>query len=416
MGTFESPQMQLHAIREARAAKVTEARTLLASTPTLTPEGQAKFDALKATIVDLEQQESRAEFIEAAERRSLGTPVDNARRNLEQGINVLDAIRCQVENRAAGGALAEFQQEAKRQGLEARQGGLLVPSSVFEKRATQTTTTNAAVTPDEYRPEQFIGLLRNSMIVRSLGARVLPGLRGDTVIPKQTGSASAFWIAEGAALTESSATYGDVKLAPKHVGALSSMSRQLIQQANPAIEQLTRDDFAQVIGLAVDKALLHGTAVANQPVGILASAGVLTHALGTVTWAALVAMLEKLALENVVPNAIVTHAKGATKLQTTLKNAANGAEYLMAGGMVAGLPASVTNQLDAKAGSPATGRVIAGDFSQILIGEWGVTELLANPFAAGFYERGDVQIRILHTMDAVIRNPKAFVFADDLAI
>jgi HK97 family phage major capsid protein len=236
------------------------------------------------------------------------------------------------------------------------------------------------------------------------------------VIPRQTGSASAFWIAEGAALTESSATYGDVKLAPKHVGALSSMSRQLIQQANPAIEQLTRDDFAQVIGLAVDKALLHGTAVANQPVGILSAAGVQTHALGTVTWAALVAMLEKLALENVVPNAIVTHAKAATKLQTTLKNAANGAEYLMAGGMVAGLPASVTNQLDAKAGSPATGRVIAGDFSQILIGEWGVTELLANPFAAGFYERGDVQIRILHTMDAVIRNPKAFVFADDLAI
>ena len=45
----ESPQMQLHQIREARAAKVQEARSLLASTPQLNAEGQAKFDKLKST-------------------------------------------------------------------------------------------------------------------------------------------------------------------------------------------------------------------------------------------------------------------------------------------------------------------------------------------------------------------------------
>ena len=417
MGNFqESTPMNLHAVREARAAKVTEARSLLASAPTLTPEAQTKFDAIKAEIVNLEGQEARAQFLDDAERRAVGAPVDNSRRAMEGEVNVLDAIRCQVENRAATGALAEFQQEAKRTGLEAKQGGILVPASVFEKRATQTTTTNAAVAPDDYRPDQFIGLLRNSMIVRSLGARVLPGLRGDTVLPKQTGSATAFWIAEGDALTESSAAYGSVRLEPKHVGALSALSRQLIQQANPAIEQLTRDDFAQVVGLAVDKALLHGTAVAKQPVGILATAGIQTAALGAVTWAALVAMLEKLGLENVTPNAIVTHAKAATKLQTTLKNAANGAEYLLQGGRLAEQPVFVTNQLDAKAGSPATGRVIAGDFSQIVIGEWGVTEILANPYATGYYEKGDVQLRIMHTMDAVVRHPKAFVLAEDMGL
>ena len=418
MGTnHESPQMQtLHAIREQRSQKVNEARSLLASMPTLTPEAQAKFDAIKAEIVNLEGQEARAQFVEDAERRSLGTPVHKSEAALEGRVNVLDAIRCQVENRSATGALAEFQQEAKRQGLEAKQGGILVPASVFEKRATMTTTGAAAVVPEDFRADQFIGLLRNSMIVRQLGARVLTGLRGDTVLPKQTGSATAFWIAEGDALTESSAAYGSVRLEPKHVGALSALSRQLIQQANPAIEQLTRDDFAQVVGLAVDKALLHGTAVAKQPVGILATAGIQTAALGAVTWAALVAMLEKLGLENVAANAIVTHAKAATKLQTTLKDSVAGGEYLMQGGRVAGLPAYVTNQLDAKTGTPNTGRVIAGDFSQLVIGEWGVTEILANPYAAGYYEKGDVQLRIMHSMDAVVRHPKAFVVADDLGL
>ena len=69
--------MQLHAIREARAARVAEARSLLASMPTLTPEAHTAFDKIKATITDLEGQEARAQFIEDAERRAVGAPVAN---------------------------------------------------------------------------------------------------------------------------------------------------------------------------------------------------------------------------------------------------------------------------------------------------------------------------------------------------
>ncbi|ADU99197.1 phage major capsid protein [Alicycliphilus denitrificans] len=408
--------MQLHQIREARAAKVSEARSLLASTPQLNAEGQAKFDKLKIEIQNLEADEQRAQFIEDAERRSLGAPVDKARNELEGQVNVLDAIAAQIENRSVTGALAEFQSEAKRQGLTARNGGVLVPTSIFEKRATMTTTGAAAVVPDDYRADQFIGLLRNSLIVRSLGARVLTGLRGDTVLPKATGAATAYWLSEGDSLTESNTTYSSIKLEPKTVGALTAFSRQLALQSNPSIEALLRDDISAVVGLAVDKALLHGTAAAKQPVGILNVSGIQTASLATLSWAAIVAMLEKLGLENITANAIVTHAKAATKLQTTLKDATAGSEYLMQAGRVAGLPAYVTNQLDAKTGTPNTGRVIAGDFSQLVIGEWGATEVLANPYAAGYYEKGDVQLRIMHSMDAVVRHPKAFVVADDLGL
>ena len=408
--------MQLHQIREARAAKVNEARSLLASTPQLNAEGQAKFDKLKSEITALEADEQRAEFLETAERRSMGTPVHKSEAALEGRVNVLDAIAAQIENRSVTGALAEFQAEAKRNGITARNGGILVPTSIFEKRATMTTTGAAAVVPDDYRADQFIGLLRNSLIVRQLGARVLPGLKGDTVLPKATGSATAYWVAEGDALTESNTTYSSIKLEPKTVGALTAFSRQLALQSNPSIEALLRDDISAVVGLAVDKALIHGTAVAKQPVGILNVAGIQTASLSTLTWAAIVAMLEKLGLENITPNAVLTHAKAATKLQTTLKDASAGSVYLMDGGRVAGLNAYVTNQLDAKTGTPDKGRVIAGDFSQIVIGEWGVTEILANPYAAGYYEKGDVQLRIMHTMDAVVRHPKAFVVADDLSI
>lgn len=409
--------MKLHEIREARAAKVAEARALLDTAQgKLNAEQQKAFDGLKAEITDLEGQEQRAAFVEEAERRSMGAPADKQAADLEKRISVTDAVLAQVEQRAVTGALAEYNAEQKRQGITARHGGILVPNTVFEKRTTMDTTGAAKITPDDYRGDQFIGLFRNAMVMRSLGARVLSGLRGDTVIPKQTGASSAYWIGEGDALTESNPTFDNIKLQPKHVGALASISRQLLQQANPSIEGLLRDDFVNVIGLAVDKAMLHGLAANDEPVGILNTVGIQTASLATLSWAAVVAMLEKLGLENVSPNHIVTHHKAATKLGSTLKAASSGSDYLLQDGRMAGLPVSVTNQLDAKTGTPNTGRVLVGDFSQLIVGEWGSAEILANPYAAGYYEAGAVQLRILATMDMVCRNPKAFVLADDLGL
>jgi len=407
--------MKLHEIAEQKALKVAEMRSLL-SADKLNSEGQTKFDSLKKEVTDLEGQEARARFLDDAERNMMGRSTDKPLADLESKISLIGAISAQIENRSVTGALAEFQSEAKRNGITARHGGILVPTSIFEKRATMTTTSAAAVAPDDFRADQFIGLLRNSLIVRQLGARVLTGLRGDTVLPKATGSATAYWVNEGDALTESSTTYSSIKLEPKTVGALTAFSRQLALQANPSIEQLLRDDIAAVVGAAVDKALLHGTAVAKQPVGILNVSGIQTASLATLSWAAIVGMLEKLGLENVTPNAVLTHAKAGTKLQTTLKDSVAGGEYLMQGGRVAGLPAYVTNQLDAKSGTPDKGRVLIGDFTQLVIGEWAATEVLANPYAAGYYEKGDVQLRIMHTMDAVVRHPKAFVLCEDLGL
>lgn len=407
--------MNLTDLREARALKIAEARALL-DKGELNDAGKAAFDKLKAEITALEADEQRAVFIEDSERRAMGQP-DNKRKDFEAQATVIDAIRAQIENRAADGALAEFAQECKRNGIEPRKGGVLVPSSIFaETRATQTTTSQASIVPDDYRADQFIGLLRNSTIVRSLGARVLTGLRGDVVIPKATGASTAYWIGEGDALTESAPSYATIGLSPKHVGALTSFSRQLAQQSNPAIEQLLRDDIAQVVGVAVDKALIHGKAADKSPTGIIETAGIQTASLATMNWATVIAMVEKLQLENITPTAWLTHAKSATQLVTTLKSASAGSEFLLQNGRMAELPVFVTNQLEPKAGSPAKGRVILGDFSQIVIGEWGATELQANPYATGFYEKGAVQLRILHTMDAVIRHPKAFVLADDLGI
>ena len=404
--------MQLHQIREARAAKVNEARSLLASTPQLNAEGQAKFDKLKSEITALEADEQRAQFVEEAERRSLGEPVDKHRAALEGRISLVDAINGQVEQRALTGALAEFNAEQKRQGVQAR--GVLVPQSMFnETRAAQTTTTAAGIVPEDFKADQFVGLLRNSMLVQSLGARVLPNLRGDVVIPRQATTSTAQWLAEGDALTDTGLTFNNITLQPRHVGAITELSRQLLQQSNPSIEQLVRDDFIQVVSLAVDKALLHGDGI-KQPEGLL-TAATGTGTLATLSWATVLTVLQGLALKNITPNAWLTHPKVATILRKTLREAGLPG-YLLDNGQLAGIPVSVTNQLAEKAGSPAKGRMILGDFKEMIVGTWGAVDILTNQYAEGPYSRGAIQVRILTTCDMVPRREDAFTVIEDITI
>ena len=403
--------MQLHQIREARAAKVSEARSLLASMPTLTPEAQTKFDGIKAEIVNLEGQEARAQFVEDAERRSMGQPVHKSVTDLESSISIVEAIAAHAENRSLTGALAEYNQEQKRQGVQAK--GVLIPHSLFEKRVAQTTTTAAGIVPEDFRADQFVGLLRNSMVVRSLGARLLPNLRGDVVIPRQATTSTAQWIAEGDALTDSGMTFDNITLTPKHVGAITELSRQLLQQSNPSIEALVRDDFINVVSLAIDKALIHGDGV-KEPEGLL-TAATGTGTLGAPTWAKVLTVLQGLAMKNIVPNAWLTHPEVATILRKTLREAGLPG-YLLDNGQLAGIPVAVTNQLVKKAGAPATGRIIVGDFSEMIVGTWGSVDVTTNPWASGPYSRGAIQVRILTTCDMVPRREDAFTVIDDVTL
>lgn len=406
--------MKLNDLKEQRAQKLADARALVdkadAEKRAMTGEEQKAFDGLKAEIQKIEADEARAAFLAEAERRAIGAPVDKAAAELEKRISVIDAINAQVEGRAIAGALAEYNQEQRHQGAAPR--GVLVPASLFaEQRAAQTTTTAATITPDDYRADQFIGILRNALVVRSLGARVLSDLRGDVVIPRQKTSHTAQWLSEGDPLVDSGMTFDSIKLQPRHVGAITELSRQLLQQSNPAIEELVRNDFVAVVSAAVDKALISGDGV-KEPKGLL-TAATGTGTLATPSWAAVLELIEGLALKNISPNYWLTSPEVATVLRSTLKAASAGSEYLMQNGQMAGLPVAVTNQVGK---NTTTGQIILGDFSEMIVGQWGGIDVLANQYAEGPYSRGAVQVRILTTLDMIPRRAEAFTIVNDVTL
>lgn len=411
--------MTIAAIRETRAAKVADMRKLLnvaeVEKRSLNAAEQTAFDAIKTQVQDLEGQEGRAVFLEDCERRALGSPVDKSLNDLHRSVNVLDVIRAQMEGRALSGAALESHQESERRtGRKAQ--GVFVPLAALESRAANTTLTAPELVAVNNRPQDYIEPFRNSLLARRLGVRVLSGLTGNVSIPKHATGNSAGWVAENTALTPSAAmTFDTVTLTPKHAGGVTEMSRQLVQQSSPDIEQLIRNDLSYLLAQAIDSALILGGG-ANEPTGVLATVGIQTSSLATLTWANILAMLQKRDISNTTAANIVASMKVKAKLQGTLKNAASGAGYLMEGGKVADLPAYFSNQVAEKTGTPNTGRVIAGDWSQAMLGIWSEIDILVNPFAETAYNRGGVLVRAMSTVDIALRHPEAFVVADDVTI
>ena len=87
---------------------------------------------------------------------------------------------------------------------------------------------------------------------------------------------------------------------------------------------------------------------------------------------------------------------------------------LMEGGKIANINAYSTNQLANK--TSILGRVLLGDFSQVLLGIWSEVDLLVNPFDSVAYARGGVLVRAMSTVDIAVRHPEAFVLSEDLTI
>jgi HK97 family phage major capsid protein len=404
----------IHQVKEQRAAAVAEMRSVVekaqAEKRSLSTDEVAKFETLKARVTDLEGQEARAGFLADAERRMIGTPVDKSQADLESNVSLLEVLRAGMEGRSLTGAAAEYSKETERR-TGRKAGGVFIPLSALEKRVN-TTSTAGQIVANEHRPDLFIEPFRNKLLARRLGARVLTGLQGDVTIPAYGSGVSSGWVAENGALTASGMTFGPKTLTPKHVGSLAEMSRQLIQQSSPDIEQLLRDDMAFALAQAIDSAVIKGGGT-NEPTGILATVGIQTASLSTLNYANVLAMLKLAEMANSESGAWLTSPQVMAKLRGTLKSATAGAQYLSEGGQLADLPISSTKQVPL---NTTTGQLILGDFSQVMLGIWSELDILVNPFDSVAYARGGVLVRAMATCDIAIRHPEAFVVANDIVV
>ncbi|WP_028002954.1 phage major capsid protein [Sinorhizobium meliloti] len=416
--------MKLHELQEKRAAAVTSMRTLADKVETesrdYTADEEKRHSDLKAEITSLDTKIQRARDVAEAERSApaiiQGNGRDGAFEERARDFSITKAIAARLGDDVDAGFERELSQEvAKRSGRKFQ--GIAVPDEVFtEKRTLLAGSSAADLIPNVHRGDLFIDRLRSALVVGRLGATVLDNLVGTVDIPKQTGSSTAQWVAEDGSLTETDASFTDVNLAPKTVGAMTSFSRRTLINAVPSVEQLVRRDLAAVIASAIDHQALMGDGTGNTPTGIANTPGIATPSLAGPTWAQVLGVIASIQNEDADLGNLgwALNPSAVAKLRGTVKATGEGAGFLMeAPGNLAGYPAASTTAIPSAAG-PVTS-VFFGAWSQLLIGYWSGTDILVNPYETTAYAKGRVMVRAMRDVDIAVRHAESFAVADDLA-
>ena len=122
-------------------------------------------------------------------------------------------------------------------------------------------------------PEAPINFLRAKSVCAKLGCRLIDGLvsgqLGDLKLPWATGGAIAQWLPETGGGTDTDQNFDSITLSPKRITGSTVLSRQLILQSSPDIEEFVKNDLSAAIAVAVDDAALNGSGTVPQPLGIL---------------------------------------------------------------------------------------------------------------------------------------------------
>ena len=300
--------------------------------------------------------------------------------------------------------------------------GFYVPVEVQKRDLTVGTATAGGNTvATNLLAASFIDLLRNKMALTGLGAQFLTGLSGQIAIPRQTAGATAYWVAENGAPTESQQAFDQVAMTPKTLGAFTDISRKLLLQSSIDVEGFVRNDLATVVALAIDLAGIAGTGASNQPTGILSTSGIGSVAGGTnglvPTWANIVDLESAVAVANADVGSLgyLTNAKVRGKLKQVQKVATYGDGFIWDDGMVNGYNTGISNQVPSNltkgTSSGVCSAIIFGNFADLIIGQWGSLDLMVDPYSGS--TAGTVRVVALQDVDVAVRHAESFAAMKD---
>jgi len=288
--------------------------------------------------------------------------------------------------------------------------GYMIPADVIKRDLNVGTATAGGHTvATDLLSGSFIDVLRNRLAVEQLGATMLTDLNGDIAIPRQTSGATAYWVAESGAPTESQAAFDQVTLSPKTVGAFSDYSRKLLIQSSIAIEAFIRNDLARVMGLEIDRVTMYGSGASNQPTGIANTSGLgapTAWAAAVPTFAEVVAMESNVASNNADIGTLGYLIEAAMRgsLKTTEKASGTAQFIWETGNTVNGYKTAVSNQA-------VSGDMFFGNWADVMIAFWSGLDLMVDPYTGS--TSGTIRVVALQDCDIALRHPESMALGND---
>jgi HK97 family phage major capsid protein len=342
--------------------------------------------------------------------------------------SIIKVIASMVDGKPLTGFEKEVADELDKKGVTSRTGGVVLPldlqsrkinfdaelnyhlakAGIRTERFAQTvgsTTGGGYLVGTEHRAQDFVEIYRNFLIP---GFTYLPGLSQSVDIPKQTGGSTITVAAsEAAGFNATALVFGQLTLSPKEIGAYIEITRRLLVQSSPAIDNLVVIDLMRQMALKTNYLALFGSGGSGEPTGAFQTANIGTFdGTGLGRSGALDAMAD-IGTANVVGQ-LYWLCNSAVKALLMGRDQTTGfGSWLMNdNGSMVGFPSIISEQM-----SGTSLALIKPD--EVVVGSFGTMEI--NYDRATLSASGGLRIAAYDLIDAGLKHPGAVSYASSVS-
>ena len=426
-------------LKQQRASKMEELNGLIQTRKTekrdFSAEEETRFDTLEKEVRELDVKIEKEVRIEAAEIRAAemagssgqsfnpngGEAAEKAKALKRYSLH--KALRSQLPGQKLDGVELEMHQEVQKRAAEIGKEvtGIGVPQEFRADGQTVTQDSGAyganLVATDH---KGVIEFLRPRPIVESLGATYMRGLTGDAKFATDGGGIAATWEGEVATTSPTKNAYGSKSLTPHRLSVTTPISIQNLWQSTPDLEAYTKMQMEMATANKIDETVIEGSGTGNVPQGILAAVSTNVVAVGAnggaPTWAHIVDLETGVYVANAAGAKMSYLLNPGTKgfLKQTPKETGY-PTYLMGvgnelNGYNVGITTLVPNDLTKGTGTDLNAGIF-GDWSQVIIGEWGFYDMVVDNITRK--KEGYIEITVNQFLDILIRHEESFAVVKD---
>ena len=288
-----------------------------------------------------------------------------------------------------------------------------------------TDGTGGFFAPSQQLASEWIGALRSKMVLADLGMRTMSGLTTKVQIPK-IAAASAGFVAESGDVSDNTHVTTQLTMQARTLGARTTVSRLLLLESDPSIEQIVRDDLVAAIASKIQDVMIEGGG-SNEPTGVTGTSGIGSIAGGTngqsPAWNTHVpTLVREVEQDSAALNdgtlGWLTNPKVKSKMAAVAKVSSSDSVMILNDpwNQLYGYPIRFTtdcpSDLTKGSASGVCSAMIFGDWSQLLMGSWGNSpDVLVDPYGNN---DGGVKIIVFSEIDAAVRHAQSFAACLDV--
>lgn len=321
--------------------------------------------------------------------------------------NLNNAIRGLMTN--TRGLETEISDELKKIYKPRGEKSILIPISMVSNRAYSGQTAGNGGNLVETQLIDFIDPLRAKLVLAKAGINYLTDLQGQFKMPKMaTGAEPSYINNETTDASSTNANFSLVDLVKNTLADNFVVPRDAVLLPSYDVKALGLNDALARIARKIDKDCLQGT---TPVAGLLNIAGIEdVDFTGAATYSKMVGLKGTVDGKNALLNGFsyITTTQAYYNMMTIPKSGTNNG-FILENGMIDNSQVLNTTAMPIETGKHS---IISGDFSQAVLGTWGVLEIIEDPYSLS--KRGAVQYTVLTDFGFNVRNTESFVKVNDL--